>query len=229
MKYQNIKKILILASFSVLLGLFSVSKSIAAELSEPQIPIERASIKLKENLKNEGFINDFAKVNVFVEEVIAPYTDFRKIAKLVVGKYWKRASEEEQNNFEKEFKVLLVRTYSRAFVDFDDWTLSFLPLDMDKAVKTVKNKQAVTVKTQILQPGKRPFSISYRMWRTDGNWKVYDIVIEGISLVKNYRTSIGSRIKKSGSSLASVTEFLAKKNRTALAKKQDKNGQEEQS
>jgi len=227
MKYQNIKKILLLVSFSVLLGLFSVSKSIAAELVAPQIPIERASIKLKESLKDETFLNDFAKINDFVEEVIAPHTDFHKIAKLVVGKYWKRASDEEQKNFEQEFKVLLVRTYSRAFVDFDNWTMTFLPLDMDKAVKTVKNKQAVTVKTQILQPGQRPFSISYRMWRTDENWKIYDIVIEGISLVKNYRTSIGSRIKKSGSSLASVTEFLAKKNRTALAKKEEKNKEEQ--
>ncbi len=225
MKYQNIKKFLLLASFSIILGLVSGSKVMAEGLAAPQVAIEKASIKLKENLQDGAFLNDFSKINHFVDKVITPHMDFNKIAKLVVGKYWRRATKEEQKNFQKEFKTLLVRTYSRAFVGFDDWTLKFPPLDMKTAVKKVRNTQAVTVKTNILQPGKRPFSINYRMWVTGGKWKVYDIVIEGISLVKNYRTSIGARLKRPGASLGTVTAYLAEKNKLAFMKTESKDNQ----
>jgi len=220
MTHQYIKQLLLFITLTLTLGVFSVSKAVAADLVAPQLAIERASTKLRENLEDENFTKDFAKINMFVEEVINPHMDFNKIASLVVGKFWRRATEEEKTKFKQEFKTLLVRTYSRAFVDFDDWTIRFLPLNMEKSVRKVKNTQAVTVKTEILQPGKRPFAINYRMWLVDGKWKVYDIMIEGISLVKNYRTSIGTRIKKAGSNLATVTEYLSKKNSTALTDKE---------
>jgi phospholipid transport system substrate-binding protein len=224
---QNIKHFLILFSFTVVFSLASTAKVVAAELVGPQVAIAEASVKLKENLEDEQFLNDFAKINRFVEDVIEPLMDFNKIAKLVVGKYWRKATVDEKNDFEKEFKILLVRTYSRAFIGFDNWTLEFPSLNMDTAVKTVENKKgqvirSVMVKTNILQAGKRPFSISYKMWMVEGEWKTYDIVIEGISLVKNYRKSIGTRIKKTGSGLTSVTAYLAKKNKAALAKKETK-------
>ncbi len=199
----------------------------AIELAEPQIAIQKASVKLKENLQDESFLNDFSKINHFVNEVIEPHTDFDKMAKLVVGKYWKTTTEDEKKSFKAEFKTLLVRTYSRAFIDFDEWTMQFFPLNMETAVRTVKSKKGVVIKsvlirTKILQPGKRPFPISYKMWMVNGEWKTYDIIIEGISLIKNYRKSIGTRIKKSATGLSEVTAYLAKKNKAALAKRENK-------
>ncbi len=219
MKHQYIKQLFLFATFAFLLAMLPISKAVAAGLAPPQIPIEKASGKIKEKLKNKEFAKDFIKVNNFVSEVISPYTDFDKIASLVVGKYWRKATADEKENFKREFKKLLVRTYSRAFYDFDQWSIRFLPLNMENAVKKVKNKETVIVKTEILQPGKPPFSLNYRMWKVNGDWKVYDMMIEGISLVKNYRTSIGARIKQPGASLATVTEYLAKKNSDALASK----------
>mgnify|MGYP000462159501 CR=1 FL=1 len=227
MKHLCIKKLFLAAVFTFFTGALSVSTAVAADLAAPQVAIEKASEILKQNLQDKNFTQDFAKINEFVEDVIDPHMDFNKIASLVVGKYWRRATVDEKKNFIQEFKTLLVRTYSRAFIDFDDWSMRFLPLNMETAVKKVKNTQAVIVKTEILQPGKRPFSINYRMWMVDGKWKVYDIMIEGISLVKNYRKSIGARVKKAGSNLASVTEYLAKKNSAALAKKTDEKGNQE--
>lgn len=221
MTHQYMKQLFLCAAFTFFIGAFSISKAVATDLVAPQIPIEKASGKIKEKLKNKDFAKDFLKVNDYVAEVIAPYTDFDKIARLVVGKHWRTASADEKNKFKQEFKKLLVRTYSRAFFDFDQWTVRFLPLNMESAVKKVKNTEAVTVKTEILQPGKSPFSLNYRMWKVNGEWKVYDMMIEGISLVKNYRTSIGTRIKKPGSTLATVTEYLAKKNSDALASERD--------
>ena len=221
MTHKYMKQLFLFAAFALIIGTLSISRAVAADLVAPQIPIEKAASQIKEKLKNEDFAKDFLKVNAYVGEVIAPHTDFDKIAQLVVGKYWRTASADEKNEFKQEFKKLLVRTYSRAFFDFDQWTVRFLPLNMENAVKKVKNTEAVIVKTEILQPGKQAFSLNYRMWKVDGEWKVYDMMIEGISLVKNYRKSIGTRIKKPGSTLATVTEFLAKKNSDALARESD--------
>lgn len=217
MKHQDIKRFFTYFIFAFIFSLTSVSKVAAIELLAPQVAIEKASNILKEKLQDKDFTKNFAKINDFVKEVIDPHTDFNKIASLVAGKYWRRATEDERKAFEKEFKILLVRTYSRAFVGFEDWSVRFLPLDMEKSVRNVGKAKSIFVKTEILQPDKRPFSINYRMWLVEGKWKVYDIVIEGISLVKNYRTSISAKIKKSGSSLGKVTEYLAKKNSDALA------------
>lgn len=217
MKHQDIKRLFTFFIFVFVFSLLSVSKVVAAELLAPQVAIEKASNILKEKLQDKGFTKDFARINDFVKDVIDPHTDFKKIASLVAGKYWRRATNDERKAFEKEFKTLLVRTYSRAFVGFENWTVRFLPLDMEKSVRKAGKAKSIFVRTEILQPDKRPFSINYRMWLVDGKWKVYDIVIEGISLVKNYRTSIGNRIKKAGSSLGKVAEYLAKKNSDALA------------
>jgi phospholipid transport system substrate-binding protein len=105
---------------------------------------------------------------------------------------------------------LLVRTYSRAFVEFKDWSVRFLPY------KLKAGEKKVIVKTQILQPGIQPLAVNYRMILTKGDWKVYDIMIEGVSLVTNYRTSIKNEVKKFGS-LSAVIDELARKNSAALS------------
>ena len=196
----------------MILGLFPVSKGVAADLVAPQIAIENASNELKEKLQDETFTQDFAKINVFVEQTINPHVDFNRISALVLGKLWKKATRDEKARFKAEFKTLLVRTYSRAFVEFKDWSVRFLPLKLaEGAKKTI-------VKTEILQPGIQPLAINYRMVLSKGQWKVYDIMIEGVSLVTNYRSSIKNEFKKTGS-LTAVIEHLAKRNLAAFAKK----------
>ncbi len=221
MTHQYFKSFFLFAVSAMLLVVSTQSRAVAADLSAPQQAIQSASNQLKAHFQDENFNQNFAEINHFVEGVINPYMDFDKISSLVVGKYWRGASADEKMNFKKEFKTLLIRTYSRAFIDFKEWTIRFLPLNMEKSVRKVKKTKAVTVQTKILQPGKRPFSIDYRMWLINGEWKVYDIMIEGISLVKNYRKSIGTRVSRPGASLASVTAYLAKKNSDALAAKQE--------
>ncbi len=221
MTHQYFKSFFLFLVSAMLLAVSTQSRAIAADLVEPQKAIQNASNQLKAYFQEDNFDQDFANINLFVEGVIDPHMDFDKISSLVVGKHWRGATADEKKNFKKEFKTLLIRTYSRAFIDFKEWTIRFMPLDMEKSVRKVKKTKAVTVQTKILQPGKRPFSIDYRMWLVNGEWKVYDIMIEGISLVKNYRKSIGTRVAKPGASLASVTEYLAKKNSNALSGKQE--------
>jgi phospholipid transport system substrate-binding protein len=106
----------------------------------------------------------------------------------------------------------LVRTYSRAFVEFKDWSIRFLPLEMEEgATKAI-------VKTEVLQPGLQPVAVHYRMLLSDGEWKAYDILIEGVSLVTNYRTTFSNEVQTKGS-LNAVIDSLAKRNTEALAAK----------
>jgi len=210
MKTNYVKKLFVFVIFGFVFGLLPVAKAIAADLLAPQIAIETASNKLKERLQDKNFTKDFAQINIFVEEVINPHVDFNRISALVLGKLWKKATREEKKRFKKEFQTLLVRTYSRAFVEFKDWSVRYLPYKLKEGDKKV------IVKTQILQPGIQPLAVNYRMVLTRGEWKVYDIMIEGVSLVTNYRTSIKNEVKKYGS-LSAVIDELARKNKAALS------------
>ncbi len=195
----------------LVLGLvFNVSSVMAADLVAPQMAIENASNRLKEKLQDDSFTKDFQQITVFVEDVIYPHVDFNRISALVLGKLWRSASAEEKTEFKKEFQTLLIRTYSRAFVEFKDWSVRFLPLNMENG------DRKVIVKTEILQPGIQPIAVNYRMLLSKGEWKVYDIIIEGVSLVTNYRTSFKNEVKRTGS-LQAVIDQLAKRNSEALA------------
>lgn len=196
--------------FAVLLGLMPVTKGMAAQLLPPQQAIEEASIKLQSRLQDKSFIKDFAQVAGFVNEAILPHTDFDRISALVLGQIWRTATNDERQRFKQEFQTLLVRTYSRAFVEFRDWSVRFLPLDMEPG------STKVIVKTEVLQPGIQPVAVNYRMVLSKGAWKAYDIMIEGVSLVTNYRTTFSNEVKTKGS-LSAVIDGLARRNAEALA------------
>lgn len=195
---------------SLLLNLSLAKLTFADELAPPQIGIQQASEQLRIKLKDQNFIHNFSAITQFVETTIYPHVDFDRISALVLGQNWKQASSDDKARFTKEFKTLLVRTYSRAFVEFKDWSIRFLPLNMEAgANKTVVN-------TEVLQPGIQPIGVSYRMILVDGHWKAYDIMIEGVSLVTNYRSTFNNEIARTGS-LQSVIQDLAKRNAEALA------------
>jgi len=188
----------------------------ASDLLPPQRAIETASLQLQEKLQDKSFTKDFAKITEYVNGVIDPHTDFDRISALVLGKTWKTASSDERERFKREFQTLLVRTYSRAFVEFKEWSVRFLPLEMDKEATKV------IVKTQVLQPGSQPVSVDYRMALNNGTWKAYDILIEGVSLVTNYRTTFSNEMQAKGS-LNAIIQDLTKRNAEALAPKPSKN------
>jgi phospholipid transport system substrate-binding protein len=206
------KQYVVFGLFAVLLGLMAVTDLMAGELMLPQKVIQSVSTQLQERLKDKSFTRDFAQVNQFVNGVINPHTDFDKIAPLVLGKHWKTATPVEQDRFTHEFQTLLIRTYSRAFVEYSDWTIRYLPLEMPNGATKV------IVKTEVLQPGQNPVDVNYRMYLIKGEWKVYDIMIDGVSLVTNYRSTFNEDIQRKGS-LSAVIDALAKRNAEMLAAK----------
>lgn len=210
------KHTLLLTFLALFLTLFPLSKGLASDLAPPQQAIETASAQLQAQMQDKNFTKDFNKINQFVNQTIYPRVDFDRIAALVLGKLWKTATIEERSRFKQEFQTLLVRTYSRAFIEFKEWTVRFLPMEMEPGATKV------IVKTEVLQPGKQPVAIDYRMALNDGQWKAYDIMIEGVSLVTNYRTTFNNEMQTKGS-LNAVIDSLAKRNAEALSGKAEKN------
>jgi phospholipid transport system substrate-binding protein len=211
--FMKTKHTILFGLFALLLALLPFAKAIAADdLSAPQQAIAVASEQLQKRMQDKNFIKDFAQVTQFVNETIYPHTDFDKISALVLGKLWKTATPDEKERFKHEFQILLIRTYSRAFVEFKDWSVHFLPLDMEA------DASKVLVKTEVLQPGIKPVGVDYRMELSKGEWKAYDIMIEGVSLVTNYRTTFSNEVQTKGS-LSAVIDGLAKRNAEALTAK----------
>ncbi|MDP2097227.1 MAG: ABC transporter substrate-binding protein [Methylobacter sp.] len=194
----------------ILLGLTPAATAIAENLLPPQQAIHNVSSQLQQKMKDKSFTRNFAHVVQFVDGVIDPHTDFNQIAQLVLGRHWRTATPQEQQRFKQEFKTLLVRTYSRAFVEYTDWSMRFRPLQMPNAATRI------IVRTDILQPGRQAVDVSYRMLLQRGEWKVYDIIIEGVSLVTNYRTTFNDQIQKKGA-LSIVIDELAQRNAEALS------------
>jgi phospholipid transport system substrate-binding protein len=195
----------------IMLGLIPMANGAAAGLQEPQQVIQNVSEQLRQRFQDKAFTRDFAQVTRFVDGVIYPHADFDVIAPLVLGKHWKTAPPAERERFKNEFRTLLIRSYSRAFVEYTNWTLRFQPIEAGDGRKVV-------VKTEVLQPGQKPVQVNYRMFQGQGGWKVYDIIIEGVSLVTNYRSSFSEDIQKKGS-LSALNDSLAKRNAEALAGK----------
>ena len=206
------KQYIVFGLFAALLGLMSVTEVIAGELLPPQQVIEGVSTQIKTRLQDKSFTQNFAQVTKYVNGVIDPHADFDRISVLVLGKLWKAATNDEKERFKREFQTLLVRTYSRAFIEFNDWSIRFMPIEMNSG--TTK----IIVKTEVMQPGRQNVEVSYRMVLINGKWKVYDIMIDGVSLVTNYRSTFSEQVKTKGS-LSAVIDDLAKRNIEALAPK----------
>lgn len=191
----------------VAMTLCLVSLHIQAEitLSEPQLIVQDTSIKLQTAMKINPPSGDYDRASQIVSDIIEPHIDFTRVSRLVLGKHWKRATSEQRQNFKKEFRELLVRTYAVAFSEYSEWDIKYPPL------KISPEDKKVLVKTEIIRPGAPPIAVNYRMFHKKDDWKVYDVVIEGISFVNNYRTTFKNEVARTGS-LDSVIARLAKRN-----------------
>jgi phospholipid transport system substrate-binding protein len=151
------------------------------------------------------------KLFAVVEEKILPNFDFDRVCRMVLGKNWKSASPEQQALFQKEFRSLLLRTYATALGKYRDQVIEYRPMQTDASEKNV------TVKTQIIQKGGQPIAVDYSLVKGQNGWKVYDITIENVSLVTNYRSQFSSEVRQNG--LDSLNKKLTDKNSAAEVKR----------
>lgn len=127
-----------------------------------------------------------------VKEIISPHFDFIRISAWVLGKHWRTASKEQKLRFVRAFRTLLIRTYGVALRDYTDQEIRYLPLRDDPA------KGDVTVRSEVIQPNGGAVALNFRLYKRNEVWKVYDISVDGISLVTNFRTSFATEIKQAG-------------------------------
>ena len=128
-----------------------------------------------------------------VEQKVLPHFNFTRMTALAVGKDWRQATPEQQKVLTEEFRDLLVRTYSNALIAYKNETVDYRPFKMQPG------ETDVTVRTQIHQAGARqPITLDYSLEKNGNAWKVYDVVVAGVSLVTNYRSSFATEIRNGG-------------------------------
>jgi phospholipid transport system substrate-binding protein len=146
------------------------------------------------------------KVLQLVESKVLPHFDFARMTQLAMGRNWRRATPEQQKSLTNEFRTLLVRTYTAAFTQYRNQTVDYKP------VKLAPADTDVIVKSIINQPGAQPVAVDYGMFKSAEGWKVYDVKIEGISLVENYRGTFNTEVQRNG--VDGLIKALSDKNRS---------------
>ena len=132
------------------------------------------------------------KVAQLVETKVLPHFNFTRMTQLAVGRNWRQATPDQQRVLTEEFKTLLVRTYTTAFTQYRNQTIEYRPLRMSPG------DTDVVVRSLIKQPTGQPVAVDYTMEKAGSTWKVYDVKIEGISLVENYRNTFNGEIQRGG-------------------------------
>jgi len=150
---------------------------------------------------------DTSRMAQLLEEKIAPHFDFERMTRLAVGRSWRQATPEQQAQLVSEFRTLLVRSYSGAYSAYNHIVVDVRPL------KLQPSDDDVQVKTQIRLPGGAPpISVDYSMVKASSDWKVYDVTVDGVSLLATYRTTFSEEVNKGGIDglIKSLAELRAK-------------------
>ncbi len=165
-----------------------------ASITAPDVLVKETAETIMERIRVERSVIDEQPEHLYalVDEVVLPHFDFEKMSQWVLGKYWRKADTEQRERFISEFRALLVRTYAKALADNSDQQVDYLPL------RAKPTDTDVTVNTEVPQEGGFPIPINYSMYLKGDAWKVYDVDIDGISLVANYRTSFAKEVRSNG-------------------------------
>jgi len=147
-----------------------------------------------------------AKVVELAEQKVLPHFDFERMTRLAVGRNWAQATDAQKQALIKEFRTLLVRTYSISLSQYRNQTI-----DVKPARVGAQDKDAV-VRTAVIQQGGPPIPIDYSMERAESGWKVYDVVIDGASLVTTYRGTFNDQVQRGG--LDGLIKALQERNRS---------------
>ncbi len=195
-------------ALSVLLMALALALPASAATEEPDALVKRVSEEvlqiLEENRDNPGG----AKVQALVKEKVLGHFDFARMAALAAGLSWRKATPEQKTELTDQFRTLLVRTYASALGKFKGQTLEF-----DPQRKSEDQRKAI-VRSRLLQPGAEAITVDYKMVAASSGWKVYDVSVDGVSLVTTYRDAFAEEARANG--VDGLIRMLSDKN-AALA------------
>lgn len=206
---MNKRWILLVAACAVL----AMPPLYAADMMPPDVLAKSVADEVLKAVRTDKDLasGNSQKVLQLVETKVLPHFDFEHMARLAMGRNWRQATPAQRKTITDEFRTMLVRTYAAAFTGYHHQTVQFRHLDLKPT------DDDVVVKSTIMKPGAQPISVDYRMEKMPDGWKVYDVMIEGISLIENYRNTFASEIQRSG--VDGLIKVLAEKNRSMMQAK----------
>ncbi len=208
-------KKMVLKSWLTMIGLFSVlllptasraASPTANVTTPPQEVVQQAADELLAALQktSKAELAKPAVISALIDKYILPIVDIKTMSMLVLGHYWRTATPQQREKFVSEFKQLMIRTYGKTLTLYPDATIRFQPN------RNTLNKPFASVYSRVFPPGHQPVTVIYKLYLTGDHWKVYDVVIDGISLVQSYRSTFSASIQQQG--LQALIDRLAKQN-----------------
>ena len=179
----------------------------AQEMTPPDVLVKQVTLETVDLIAKDKEIRggNRAKLIGLINDKVIPHFNFVSMTALAMGQSWNKATPEQKKRVTEEFRTLLVRTYASALAAYSDQKFDFRPLRAKPA------DTDVTVHVRVLQPGAQPVPLDYSMEKTPGGWKVYDVMVGGVSLVANYRTEFNNLVRESG--VDGLIKNLSAKNR----------------
>lgn len=198
--------------FLLLCAFFAADIAIGDELA-PDVMVKNVTNEVLDIIRKDKDIQsgNTRKASELIEAKVLPNFDFNRMTALAVGKDWRGATVEQKKVLIEEFHTLLVHTYANALTAYKSQTINFKPFKM------AAGETDVTVKTEVKRPGAKPISIDYSLQKDGGTWKVYDVIVGGVSLVTSYRDQFKQEIAASG--IDSLIKSLQNKNQSANSAK----------
>ena len=199
--------------FSLLLGAFMLCAPALAQEDSPDALIKKVTEDVLTIVRQDKDIQsgNTKKAIALVEAKVLPHFNFLHMTALAVGRDWREATPEQKKQLAEEFKTLLVRTYSNALTGSKDQTVRYKPTKMQNG------DTDVLVRTEIVQSGNKPIALDYSLEKLPEGWKVYDVVVAGVSLVSNYRDTFAQEIR--ANKIDGLIKMLATKNKQNEASK----------
>ena len=189
-----------------LMALLLMGTAVAAVADDPSAVVRDTAERVLQELRtNRDRYQDDQALFRMVREVVFPHLDRERTAQWVLGANWRTATPEQRERFIEEFSNLLLRTYGTALRQYHSETLNFLPAQM-------AGPDRATVRTEIIRPDGPKVSVDYLLTNRSGEWKVYDVIIENVSLVVTYRSEYAAIIKRDG--MDGLLKQLAERNRS---------------
>ncbi|MBT9465572.1 ABC transporter substrate-binding protein [Hydrogenophaga sp.] len=190
-------------------GAFSIPA--LAQDESPDALLKRLSTEVMATIKADPAIQagEVNRIVALVDSQIMPNVNFTRMTASVVGRHWRQATPEQQKQLQDEFKTLLVRTYAGALGEVKDQTVTFKPM------RSKPEDTEVVVRSEVRGKGD-PIQLDYRMEKTAGGWKIYDINVLGVWLVETYRTQFAQEINAKG--IDGLIASLVQRNKSNMAK-----------
>ncbi len=185
----------------------------STQKAAPDVLVRDLSNDVLDSIRKDKSLQsgDPTRLNQLVDEKILPHVDFEKMTRLAVGRGWRQASAEQRQALTREFRTLLVRTYSGAVSQVSDHKVQLRPF------RAAANETDVVVRTNAVPSRGDPLQLDYRLEKTDAGWKIYDVNVLGVWLVENYRNTFASEVNQGG--IDGLIKSLVERNKSFDTKK----------